>query len=135
MPNENSAVESFECTTVGYQGRYVYKGGRKFADRYSHNPWVWSNEDNASAPHLTMYENDMPQGEVTSFHLSYPYDGQAHKIVHVYFAIKNGVVQFSSVDANRCGDVDKVKARQAAINQKMVLTQLATALVNGALPA
>jgi hypothetical protein len=134
MPNENSAVESFECTTVAYRGRYVYSGGKKFQDRYSHNPWVWTNEDNPSAPHLTMWESDMPQGEVTSFHLTYPYDGQAHKVVHVYFAIKNGVVRFSSVDANRCGG-DKDQARQAAFNQKMVLTQLATSLVNGALPA
>jgi len=133
MPNENNAVDSFECATVGYQGRYVYSGGRKFADRYYHNPWVWINEDNASAPHLTMWANDMAHGELRSFHLSYPYNGQGHKIVHVHFTIRNGVVRLSSIDANRCGG-DKDQARQAANNQKTILTQLASDLVAGALP-
>lgn len=134
MPNENSAVESFECTTVGYAGTYVYKGGKKFSDRYYHNPWVWMNDAAPSAPHLTMYANDMPKGELTGFHLSYWYNGQSHKIVHVYFTIANGVVKFSSIDANRCGG-DKEEARTAANNQRAVLTKLAADLVMGALPA
>lgn len=133
MANENNAIESFECTTVGYEGTYVYIGGKAFADRYNHNPWVWGNEDAPGAPHLTLYENDFRKGEVQNFHLTYWYAGQSHKVVHIHFAVKGGVAQWSGVDANRCG-ADNQAARDAAFAQKASLTQLARDLLAGAFP-
>jgi len=66
--------------------------------------------------HVTLHDNSFngPGGALSRFHVTYYYNGQGHRPIHVYFAVEDGLVRVpedqnraAAVDADGCGAGDR----------------------------
>lgn len=99
MRSANDIPESLELTTPpNWSGTYKFEGGSRC--------WMWwaegANRD--VYPHFSIWENDTPNGTLARFHITYFYQSQRHKPIHVYYNVnENGTAAFSNTDAARLG--------------------------------
>ncbi|KPF67844.1 hypothetical protein IP88_12150 [alpha proteobacterium AAP81b] len=83
-------------------------------------------------PHFTSWTNDYTNaGVIKSFHLSWNYNKQKHKPIHIHYTVSGtGKVKWKSTDCNRTGgDADNAKAQ--VNNNAADLDALAQALIDG----
>lgn len=84
---------------------YEYDPRKKYEHRGSEKVWTWwPKNDTFSGMHFTIWENDSDAKDLLRrFHITFNYDYQSHKPVHIYYNIRGAKPNFSNVDANRAG--------------------------------
>lgn len=86
---------------------YQYDPQKNYDQRGSESVWTWwPKGESSSGIHFTIWESDSDERTalLKSFHITFNYNNESHKPVHVYYRIRGAKPSFWKVDTNRAGN-------------------------------
>lgn len=107
MKKANQIAKELDLTAAPTWGAtYEYDPAKRYENRDGEQVWTWwPKGDSFSGTHFTIWNNDVndKNGLLKRFHITFNYNNQSYKPVHVYYNLRGARPVYSNVDANRAG--------------------------------